>query len=326
LQIGVANLKNPGPAEPSATALAGRDPFRVICRYFQATRPRFLTASILPVLVGTSWGYRAAGELNLAVLLLALAAIVCVQASINLLNDVFDELSGNDRLNAERIYPYTGGSRFIQNGVLSIRAMALWAIALLLLAALFGALLMLEKGLTVLLFGLVGVALGVLYSAPPLQLSARGLGEAAVAIGFGCLPVAGAAWLQSSESALGALLLSLPISCWVMAILLINEVPDRAADAATGKRTLVVRLGLGKTAMLYGLLQALALASIALLLRLYDLHPVAFVVPALLLVPAIYAALGVAAAQPRLKRSIEMTLMIHMLGALWLAGWLLVSA
>jgi len=314
------DLDTPAPGEPTPATLGGRDPLSVIRRYVRATRPMFLTASILPVLVGTSWGYRAAGELDLSALLWAIAAIACVHAAINVLNDVFDDLGGSDRVNVGRIFPYTGGSRFIQNGVLSVRAMAVWGVLLLLLGGLFGAVLLLEKGAPVLWFGLAGVALGVLYSAPPVQLSARGLGEVAVGMGFGLLPVVGAAWLQSPDAALSALLPSVPVACWAMAILLINEVPDQAADAAAGKRTLVVRLGLTKTAALYVLLQLLALIVIAAAVRLNWLH---LAVPVILLLAAIYAGLGLGAGQRRLKRSIELTLMIHALGCVWLSGWLL---
>lgn len=316
----IIDLEQPAPGEPAPATLGGRDPLTMIRRYVLATRPMFLTASILPVLVGTSWGYRAAGELDLSALVWAIAAIACVHAAVNVLNDVFDDLGGSDRVNVGRIFPYTGGSRFIQNGVLSVRAMAVWGAVLLLLGGLFGAVLMLEKGVAVLWFGLAGVALGVLYSAPPVQLSARGLGEAAVGMGFGLLPVVGAAWLQSPGAALSALLPSVPVACWAMAILLINEVPDREADAAAGKRTLVVRLGLAKTAALYVLLQLLALIVIAAAVRLNWLH---LAVPVVLLVAAIYAGLGLGAGQRRLKRSIELTLMIHALGGVWLVGWLL---
>ncbi|MDA7086406.1 prenyltransferase [Pseudomonas sp. SA3-5] len=319
-------LEKPGPGEPTPATLGGRDPVTVIRRYVQATRPMFLTASILPVLVGTSWGYRAADELDLSALVLAVAATACVHASVNVLNDVFDDLGGSDPINTGRIFPYTGGSRFIQNGVLSIRAMAVWSVVLLLLGVLLGAVLILEKGIAVLGFGLVGVALGIAYSAPPLQLSARGLGEAAVGMGFGVLPVVGAAWLQSPDTALSALLLSVPVACWAMAILLINEVPDQAADAATGKRTLVVRLGPTSTVVLLILLQILALIAIATVVGLHWLPLAVLVAHPVLLMAAIYASLGGVAGQRRLKRSIELTLMIHAFGGVWLSGWLLVPA
>jgi 1,4-dihydroxy-2-naphthoate octaprenyltransferase len=142
-------------------------------------------------------------------------------------------------------------------------------------------------------------------------------------MGFGFLPVVGAAWLQSPDAALSALLPSVPVACWAMAILLINEVPDQAADAAAGKRTLVVRLGLAKTAALYVLLQLLALIAIAAAVGLNGLPLAALVALPVLLVAAVYAGLGLGAGQRRLKRSIELTLMIHALGCVWLSGWLL---
>ncbi|MFC6673084.1 prenyltransferase [Marinobacterium aestuariivivens] len=295
-------------------------------RLLLATRPMFLTASVLPVLVGTAWGYRMAGELDLTALLLAIATLVLVHASANVLNDVFDDIGGTDAVNESRIFPYTGGSRFIQDALLSRRQMAIWGVILLLLGVGFGAALVAQKGVVFLLFGLVGITLALLYSMPPVQLNARGLGELAVAAAFGVLPVTGAAWLQSGLSIFGALVLSLPVACWVMAILLANEVPDREADRSTGKHTLVVRLGVVRSRGLYFIIQALSLLFMALAVSLGMLKSWALLLPALLLPVAAYAALGLSAGPERLKRSIELTLTIHMIGGLWLAVWALVPA
>ncbi|WP_020680225.1 prenyltransferase [Marinobacterium rhizophilum] len=315
---------NRSPAEPSVESLGGSGLSSLLRRLLLATRPMFLTASILPVLVGTSWGYRVGGTLDWTALALALAAIVLIHAAANVLNDVFDDLGGTDRHNDERIFPFTGGSRFIQNGVMSVRQMALWGAFLLILGIVFGLGLVVHSGMLVLLFGVAGVALGLLYSIPPMQLNARGLGELAVGAGFGILPVTGAAWLQSGISVVGALVLSLPIACWIMAILLMNEVPDLKADQAAGKHTLVVRLGLNRTRWLYLLLQVLALAILAVAVSLGMLQSATWLIPGIfLLLAAIVAAFGVGAVTARLKRSIQLTLMIHMLGGLWLIAWIL---
>lgn len=320
-----ANPKNT-PAEPSVEQLGGSDLSSLLRRLLLATRPAFLTASVLPVLVGTSWGYKVAGALDWTALLLALASIVFIHAAANVLNDVFDDLGGSDRNNDERIFPFTGGSRFIQNGVMSVRQMAVWGGVLLILGMAVGAALVAHKGMVVLLLGLVGVALGLLYSIPPVQLNARGLGELAVGAGFGILPVTGAAWLQSGISIVGALVLSLPIACWVMAILLMNEVPDLKADQAVGKHTLVVRLGLSRTRLLYLLVQLLAFAVLAVAVSLGMLQGAAGLIPGIvLLLAALYAAFGIGAGPARLTRSIQLTLMIHMLGGVWLAAWILLS-
>ena len=46
-------------------------------------------------------------------------AVMLVHAGMNVLNDYYDEQNGTDRRNTQRLFPFTGGSRFIQNGVLS---------------------------------------------------------------------------------------------------------------------------------------------------------------------------------------------------------------
>ncbi|MDH3671802.1 MAG: prenyltransferase [Gammaproteobacteria bacterium] len=293
-------------------------------RLLLATRPKFFSASILPMLLGTAWGHHVSGQFDITALTLALAATLCVHAGANVINDVFDELGGSDRSNNNRIYPYTGGSRFIQNGIMSVSAMTRWALMLYFVAIVVGAILTGMKGVGVLLFGLVGVGLGALYSIPPIQLSARGIGEATVAVAFGVVPVTGAAWLQSGIVDGEVLLVSIPVSLWVAAIILINEVPDIAADAAAGKRTLAVRLGLRGTQALYVCIHILAVLAIGLAVSQGTFSVIVLVLPALLLLAAILASRSIGRAtnpvQP-LKRSIELTLAIHALGTLWLAGY-----
>ncbi len=315
--------------EPSAALLKGRSPLRVAKRLFLATRPRFFVASILPVVLGSVWGYRVIDNFDLQAFALALAAILCIHAGANVINDVFDELSGSDRANIGHIYPYTGGSRFIQNGILSVSEMARWGVALLVAAVVCGVTLIAMKGPGVLWFGLVGIALGTLYSIPPIQLSARGVGEATVAVAFGVLPVAGAAWLQSGVVDGDVLVISVPISLWVAAILLINEVPDIQADAQVGKRTLPVRLGINGVRVLYLWIHVLALVAIGLAIAMGMLPVLSITLPAPLLLVAVFAAINIKAAGSQcdaLKRSIKLTLAIHGLGSLWLAGWVWYAA
>ncbi len=216
-------------------------------------------------LVGTAWGVSVSAHLDIYLFVLALLATVCVHAASNVLNDVGDETIGTDRRNEQRIYPYTGGSRFIQLGILSQSRMARLGVSLLAVAALLGLALIVEKGPVVLLFGLAGVALAVLYSLGPIKLSAIGLGELSVAAAIGVLPVTGAAWLQGAPIDSALLLFSLPVSAWVAAILFINEVPDIEADGASGKNTLPVRLGLSASSRLYLAIQATAAIVVVVL-------------------------------------------------------------
>jgi len=310
-------------AGPVSREFAGDSPLALARRLFYATRPKFFPASLLPIVAGTAWGASVAATFDATAFFLALIAVVLVHAGSNVLNDVGDDAGGTDRCNDDRIYPYTGGSRFIQTGIMDATGMFRLGVGLLLAAAVAGLVLLALKGPMILAFGMAGVLLGVLYSLGPLRLSAIGLGELAVGIAFGTLPVAGAAWLQTGVVDAGAVIYSLPVSAWVTAILLINEVPDIGADAATGKRTLPVRLGRRGTATMYVLLHLVALAAVARLATLGKLPVIAPLVPLALTWPAIRAAAAIRRGnddRAGLRRAIEHTLKIHAAGTAWLAA------
>jgi 1,4-dihydroxy-2-naphthoate octaprenyltransferase len=315
--------KTARPGDPVPEEFSGPGIPRTLKRLFHATRPKFFPASVLPVLAGTAWGIQVSGHFDALLFMLALLATVCVHAGANVINDVGDESGGTDRQNTERIYPYTGGSRFIQTGIIEASGMARLGVSLLSIAAIAGMILLMMKGPMILAFGLAGVLLAVLYSIGPVRLSSIGLGELAVAIAFGVIPVVGAAWLQSDTISSSGILFAVPISAWVAAILLINGVPDIEADGATGKRTLPVRLGFSGTATLYAAIQLLAVAAVILMSVNAQLPIIAPLLPAAL----VFLALRSAAAIKRgnddregMTRAIEATLAVHTLGTIWLAA------
>lgn len=311
------------PLNPAPEEFAGSGFGRAAKRAFHATRPKFFPASVLPVLVGTAWGAYVSASLDAYVFILALLATMCVHAASNVLNDVGDEIIGTDARNDKRVYPYTGGSRFIQMGILSKSRMAQLGVSLLVMATLAGVALFVEKGPIILVFGIVGIALCVLYSLGPVKLSALGLGETAVAVGLGVLPVTGAAWLQDGSIDLPLILFSLPVSAWVAAILLINEVPDIEADGATGKNTLPVRLGLAGTARLYLAIQLSAAIFVAVLTAQGHLPLLSPLVPLGLLVLAWKAGSAIRigiADREKMTQAIEATLGIHTIGCIWLTA------
>jgi len=317
------------PPEPSVDLLRGNSFAIHARRLWLSTRPAFLTASVLPVLVGSAWGFRIAGEFHALSFILAVLATVLVHAASNVLNDVGDDIGGTDNANEERIFPYTGGSRFIQNGVMSAREMKAWGTTLLLLAIVPGAGLLWLHGPQVLIFGAVGIALGVLYSIPRVQLSAHGLGETAVALAFGVLPVVGAAWLQSGVVNSGSFAISIPVALWVAAILLVNEVPDIRADDAAGKRTLVVRFGVAVTRRVYAGIQFAAIAVILACGAFGFIHWWMALAALLLLPPAISAARSICDVREdraRLTRAIETTLKLHLSGSFLLVIAALVAS
>jgi len=308
------------PLEPRFEDLAGDAPGRKARRLFLATRPKFLTASVLPVIVGTAWGATLAGQFDALAAVLALLATALVHAASNVINDVGDDVTGTDRTNIERIYPYTGGSRFIQNQIMTAAEMHRWGWTLIAIASVLGLVLALLKGPTVIALGLAGIAIAWAYSAPSLQLSGKGVGEFFLMIAFGLLPAGGAAWLQSGVFDIVTVLMALPLGIWVMLILWINEVPDRRADAASGKRTLVVRLGIDGARHGYRLLHVLAYAAIVALVVRGTLPWWVAVGGLVVMAGGFKAAAGIGENVDRavLTKSIEMTIGLQTIGSILL--------
>ena len=212
-----------------------------LLRYLAATRPAFLSVTLVAGLIGIATAH-VDGALHAplpAVLTVVLALLI--HAAGNVLNDVYDHASGADEANTGRVFPFTGGSRFIQNEVICARHMALFALALLALAAGPGLwLAATHPGL--LLIGGAGVVLAWAYSAPPLKLVARGLGEGMI-VACWLLVVIASDYVQRGALTWAPVAAGLSYALLVANLLFINQFPDHDSDAASGKRTLVVRLG-----------------------------------------------------------------------------------
>lgn len=221
------------------------------------TRPGFLAITAVACLLGIALA--AAGGCDIdpllatATLVLALAA----HAGANVLNDYHDALNGADEANRGGLFPFTGGSRLIQQQRVTTAQTRKLAWLLLGGVALAGLLLAVYTGGGLLLIGLTGLVLGWAYSAPPLKLMSRGLGELAVACAW-WLMVIGADHVQRRQLLPIPALTAVSYALLMANILLVNGLPDAASDAAVGKRTLAVRLGARASALLYLLIALLA--------------------------------------------------------------------
>jgi 1,4-dihydroxy-2-naphthoate octaprenyltransferase len=230
-----------------------------VLRLFLATRPAFLSITLVGCLLGQATALAGDYRFQPVLLLLILLLAALAHAGVNVFNDYYDHLNGSDAANQDRLYPYTGGSRFIQNQLLTPDQTLAFAI-LLFVAVIAGGLLLIGlSGAGLFWIGLAGLFIGWAYSAPPFRLNSRGLGEVCVAVGF-LLVVVGADYVQRGEFAALPWLAGLPYALLTTSILYINQFPDRRADARAGKRHWVVRLRPAWAAWGYALIAALALA------------------------------------------------------------------
>ncbi|MEX1247999.1 MAG: UbiA family prenyltransferase [Anaerolineales bacterium] len=301
------------------------------------TRAPFLTAIIVPVLIGGAW----VATLGLGTpfpwgsFLMVLFAGIFLHVSANTFNDYFDWKSGTDPANNDYFLPYSGGSRSIELGLVSERALFIVASVSLLISTGLGLSLAMLSGWGVLVFGAVGAFCAFFYTAPPIRLAARrGLGELAVGLNFGPLAVAGTVYALTGRVTLADFLAGVPIGLLTIAILWINQFPDEAADEATGKHNLVVVLGKARAAWGYVLLMLAAFGLAAYWSLVSDTFPFG----ALLILggaPLAYRASRVILreyAQRSLVRANAATIKLHAIsgtlmaaGILWsraIAGWL----
>jgi 1,4-dihydroxy-2-naphthoate octaprenyltransferase len=192
------------------------------------------------VLVGIAVAGRQ-GYFDLWLAILTIIGGAAVHIGLNVANDVFDEMSGADEANVNPTQ-FSGGSRVIQRGLLTLTRMELIAVASYAVAIAIGLYLVVTRESTELLvIGVLGVLISVFYTAPPLRLVHHGLGEIAVAIGFGPVMVLGAYVVQAQKLTAEPFVASVPIAILIALILYVNEIPDRRSDASVGKRTLPVR-------------------------------------------------------------------------------------
>jgi 1,4-dihydroxy-2-naphthoate octaprenyltransferase len=224
----------------------------------RATRLPFLSATIVPVVLGILIA-ASDGAFDLLTAVLTIIGGAFVHLAINVSNDVFDTAQGADDANVTPT-KFSGGSRVIQYGLVSFRRMATLAFGFYAAAALIGlALLALRGSPALLVIGVLGFVVGLGYTAPPLKLVYRGLGEIAVAVGFGPLMLLGAYVVQTRGSlSWEPFVASIPIAVLIALVLYVNEIPDRRGDAHAGKRTLPVRLS--REAVLAGYRWSLAFA------------------------------------------------------------------
>jgi 1,4-dihydroxy-2-naphthoate octaprenyltransferase len=261
VQIGFCGITEELPDVPVKEAMPKIGFMTKIFTWLVITRAPFLTAMIVPILIGGAWVATndIVSPFPVGKFFLALFAGIFLHVAANTFNDYFDWKSGADQNNNDYFLPYSGGSRSIELGLANEKTLfAVGSISLLLSAAM-GLLLAMQSGWGLLAFGLIGAFCAYFYTAPPLRLAARrGLGELAVGMSFGPLAVAGTVYALTGRATLVDYLAGVPIGLLTIAILWINQFPDEAADKAAGKVNLVVVLGKSRARYGYVLIMVAA--------------------------------------------------------------------
>ena len=242
--------------------------------WVRMARPGFLVVTAIGCVLGMASAQAAGAFTSAALACVTVVLALMLHAAANMLNDHADAINGADAANTQGLYPFTGGSRMVQTGQVDAQDMHRVAWVLLTLVAVAGVWLAARTGWALLGLGLAGMALGWVYSMPPLALMARGLGEVAVGLAWG-LVVVGADYVQRGQFSWQTAAVAAGFAALVANILIGNGFPDAPSDAAVGKRTMVVRLGTQRAAMMYLGLALWAHGALAAWVALHVLAPTA---------------------------------------------------
>ncbi len=226
--------------------------------WVKLSRPKFHLVALLPYVFGNLLAEFYGHATSLAIMLLGALGTVLIMLVTYYLGEYFDYET--DSINRS-FNAFSGGSRVLQTGQMKRTAPLIAALILLLPVAAVGLVLHFHFrcGPYTIPLGVLGLTAGIFYSTKPVQWAYHGFGELLIGICYGWLAVNTAYYLQTGQFHLIGTFVALPIMTSIMAVIVMNELPDREADKAAGKRTLVVMLGTRLSMTLYRLLILLTL-------------------------------------------------------------------
>ncbi len=244
---------------PAAAAARPR-PAAVLVAW-HAVRPFSLVVALIPVAVATAAlvpGRAVRWPVALGCLLVA----TLLQAGTNALNDAEDAGTGADT------GPGAMPSLALRKGWVTPGQARLVGLGCFAVAAALGLWVALGTGRPWLLgIGAAGLVVGWAYTAPPLRLAYRPLGEVASGLPMGLGIPTGTALAQSGQVPVSVWWASVPLVLLTAAVLHANNARDRDHDTAVGKRTLATYLSpagvVWEFRLLTGLVPAVLVAGLA---------------------------------------------------------------
>lgn len=222
--------------------------------WLEASRPKTLIASISPVLIGSSIAHHH-GRFDHLILLFSLMTGIFLQIGTNLANDYFDAKKGSDT--STRIGP----RRIMQHGLIRDITMKRAIFISFLLATTSCVYLMTQGGPLISYLLLLGVLLGIGYTAGPFALAYIGLGDLFVFFFFGIVATSITTYLHTGKFLIEAFLAGIAPGALSTAILATNNLRDEFSDTLARKQTLIVRFG-----ALFGKIEYTTLLTLAFII------------------------------------------------------------
>jgi 1,4-dihydroxy-2-naphthoate polyprenyltransferase len=222
-----------------------------ISDWVTAMRIPFATVAIVPFGVGIFLAFVNCAPVSWPASISGIVAVLLICTGCHLIGEVSDQAEDKKTLEIGRT-KFSGGTLSVVEGRLNEKSVMKIAIACFAVSALLGGLIFyIQRSYWLIGLGIFGATVAILYSLPPVRLAKHGVGELFIGICYGWLTI-----VTGYASASGSMPPDSYIWCWPVAltvfnIILINEFPDFIPDSSTGKKTLVVRIGMEKSQWIY---------------------------------------------------------------------------
>ncbi len=203
---------------------------------WKMTRPHTLTATFAPVILGTVASLYVA-EIDWLLFIAMLLACLALQIATNLFNEYYDFKRGLDHADSVGI-----GGGIVRHG-LKPKNVLKSALLLYIVAAFIGIYICVNSSWWLVVIGLIGMAVGYLYTGGPLPIAYTPFGELFSGLLMGTCFVLISFFIQTNTLTVESILISIPIGILVGAINMSNNIRDMKEDILGGRKTLAILLG-----------------------------------------------------------------------------------
>ena len=262
-------------------ALNERNGFHV---WWRLLRPHTLTASFVPVFVGTMIALNTDG-INILVFLAMLLASMLIQSATNMFNEYYDYVRGLDSDESVGI-----GGTIVRDGIHPKTVLRL-ALIFYGIALLLGIYICMVSSWWIAVAGAVCMLFGYLYTGGPVPISTTPFGELFSGFFMGTVIIGISYYIQTSSINSFVVFISIPVAIFIGCIMLSNNIRDLDGDEKGGRKTLAILLGRENAVRFLGLLFFVAF-FFTLYLILVDVLPLWSFITFIAVIPAIKVVKG----------------------------------
>ncbi len=209
----------------------------MLSTWLRAVRIRFLLASVISVCIGLAINWWQTGTTDISFAILTMLGVICLHASVDLLNDYWDYKRQIDT--ETKRTQFSGGTGVLPEGLLQPNQVYRVGVALLIIGSIIGAFFIYERGITIAI--ILGFAIVSIYFYST-RIVDSGLGEVFVTI-KGAMIVLGTYYVQSPHITVEPIMAGIVSGILSATVLFVNSFPDYDADKSHGRKTLVIMLG-----------------------------------------------------------------------------------